>query len=299
MPRSMPSPLLRVPLLLAGGALALFSASRASAAGPTTEECLAASDASLRSGTEHKLRDERAQLVICAAASCPEPIRKECLSHVDEVNAQIPTLIVAAKDASGADLTAVRVAMDGEPLTDALNGTAFAVDPGQHVFTFDAAGQTRVTRTLLIQQAQKDRRELVTFGPSPASGAAPAPSATPGAAGQPSTGGGLGTQRVVALVAGGAGVVALGVGAAFGAIALSEKSTAQAACAGSTCATPDGVSKWSSAASSGNVSTVGLIVGGVGMAAGAVLWFTAPRKSAGASAQVGLGPGVVQLRGTW
>jgi hypothetical protein len=199
----------------------------ASAADPTTGDCLNASDASLRVGNEHKLRAERAHLLICAAATCPADVRKECLGRVDEVNRQIPTVIFAAKDPSGADITAVKVKMDDEQLTDRLEGIALSVDPGEHNFVFEAAGQTPVTKTLVIQEAQKDRREMVTFGEPPAKDGSSA-----GASGGGSNGGGNGgkdgtdpwgrpppdagasdnsTRRLVGFILGGAGIVGAGV----------------------------------------------------------------------------------------
>src|ERR1017187_7463692 len=87
----------------------VFSEGLALAADPTTADCLAASDASLKSGNEHKLRAERSQLLTCASSNCPTDIRKDCTSRVDEVNAQIPTIIFRAKDPSGADLSGVKV----------------------------------------------------------------------------------------------------------------------------------------------------------------------------------------------
>ncbi len=268
----------------------LLSADEAvSATGPTTAECLAASEASLASATAHKLRSERAQLILCAAAGCPAVIRKECLSHVDEVNAQIPTIIFAAQDASGADIGAVTVSMDGERLTDRLDGAALPVDPGEHVFTFETQGRMRVTKKLVVQEAVKERHELITFEPAPLATPSQKATARPG----------LGAQKVTALVAGSVGVVGLGIGAAFGALALSQKSEAQNACPGATCSTQSGGTKWSDATTSGNVSTVALIVGAVGVGAGLVLWFTAPHAHPGPSTQLGVGPGVFQLKGTW
>src|SRR5882724_3225978 len=70
----------------------LLTVGTARAADPTIAECLAASDASLKLGTDHKLQAERAQLLVCSASSCPSDIRKECLSRVEEVNAAIPSL---------------------------------------------------------------------------------------------------------------------------------------------------------------------------------------------------------------
>jgi hypothetical protein len=79
---------------------------------------MTASNASLKLGEEHKLRAERSQLLVCAHAACPSEIRKECLARVDEVNAQIPTIVLSAKDRKGTDISAVKVTMDGEVLAE-------------------------------------------------------------------------------------------------------------------------------------------------------------------------------------
>ncbi len=274
--------------------------SQAVAADPTTADCLGASEAAFKSGSDRKLRIERSQLLVCAAPSCPADVRKECVRRVDEVNAAIPTILFEAKDGSGADISTVKVTMDGEVLAERLEGTALSIDPGEHTFTFETAGQPAVTRKLVIQEAQKERRELVTFGANEA-GATPsiATTAQPTFVVPPAESGstGMGTQKMLALVAGGIGVVGLGVGTAFGLVSLSKKSDAQDACPNQ-CSSPDGVNKWSSAVSTGNVSTVALIVGGVGVAGAAVLWFTAPRRMSSA-AQVGLGPSGLQVKETW
>jgi hypothetical protein len=186
--------------------------------------------------------------------SCPSDIRKECVRRVQELSQQIPTIIFGAKDAAGADLSAVRVTMDGEVLAERLEGTALSIDPGEHTFTFETAGRPTVTKTLVIQQAQKDRREVVTFAtttsaPSPASSALPSPTPAPLPASillpatstnpptSTASGHGLGTQKILALAVAGAGVVGIGVGTAFGVAAMSKKNDAQNACSTSSCAT--------------------------------------------------------------
>ena len=140
---------------------ALMVETFAHAGEPTVKECLAASEASLKLGSEYKLRAERAQLLICASASCPSDIRKECLRRVDEVNAAIPSIVFEAKDAEGNDLTAVKVTMDGEVLTERLRGIALPVDPGEHSFRFEVAGSPSIEKPLVIREAQKDRHETV------------------------------------------------------------------------------------------------------------------------------------------
>jgi hypothetical protein len=103
---------------------------------PSAADCLDASAASLRLDSLHRLRAERAELLICASLSCPPDIRNECIRRVDDVNAAIPSIMFEVKDAAGNDLSAVKVSMDGQTLTDRLEGIALPIDPGAHLFTF-------------------------------------------------------------------------------------------------------------------------------------------------------------------
>jgi hypothetical protein len=293
-------------IIAIAAAMGATGAPAARAADPTLSDCIQANEAALKLRGQGKLRQARAQWLVCAGQTCDADVRSVCQRHVQDTNLAMPTIIFGAKDPDGADLSAVKVTMDGEVLVERLDGMALSIDPGEHTFTFEAAGQPAVTRKFLIQEAQKERREVIGFGAgptlapplaasevgSPASPAPPSPSPnTPEAPG-------LGTQKILALVAGGIGVVGVGLGAAFGAIAISKKSDAQGACP-ATCASQDGASKWADAGSAGNVSTVGFVVGGVALAGAAVLWFTAPSSSGGSGAAVGMGPAGLQLKGTW
>jgi hypothetical protein len=98
------------------------------------------------------------------------------------------------------------------------------------------------------------------------------------------------TQRTIALVLGGVGIVGLGVGAVAGGLSLSHRSKAESACAKDVyqfrCPTEDGASEWNAATTTGNISTIGFIAGGVAIAGATVLWFTAPRPRT----RVGLSP---------
>jgi hypothetical protein len=268
--------------------------SSASADEPTIADCLASNEAAIKAGNEHKLRAERAQFLLCASESCPADIRKACTGHVQAVNAEVPTIIFTAKDAAGADLTDVKVTMDGELLTTRLDGTALSVDPGSHRFTLEAQGKPTVTKTLLIEQGQKDRREDVALEPLAALVAA-----TLVAASQPAANDhGLSTQKILAITAGGVGIVGLGIGAAFGIIALSDRSTAETDCGGTgACKQMAGVTEWGSVQSAGNVSTVAFVAGGVVIASGALLWITAPHHPA--ATQVGVTANGLLLKGSF
>lgn len=266
--------------------LSLFVCVPARAAEPTTSQCLEASDASLKAGNEHKLLSERKELLICAASSCPGEIRKECARRVEEVNASIPTLVFQAKDPTGADLSAVRVTMDGNVLAEQLNGTALAVDPGAHAFKFETAGQEAVEKQLVVHEGEKERREAIQFG-SPVNDDVNHPT-------EAAASGGHKTQKIVAVVVAGVGVVGLGLGGTFGVMAMSKKDDAKKACP-DVCADADGQQAWKDAKTAGTISTAGFIAGGVLLATGAVLWFTAGPSHT----QVGIGPGSVRLSGSF
>jgi hypothetical protein len=294
-----------------------LASARARAADPTTADCLAASEKSLSLRSGHKLRDARAQALTCAAVSCPADVREECLRRVSDLNAAMPTIVFETKDQSGNDLGGVKVTMDGQVLAERLEGTALSIDPGQHSFTFEAAGQPTVQKQFVIRESEKGRRERVVFvatngvaEPSrvgsvpPPSDSAPVlvvkPSSSSSSEGFFAT---LGTRRTVALAAAAVGVVGLGVGVAFGLSSMSKHDEAQKACPGA-CADQKGVDLWKDAQSAGNVSTVGFVVGAVGLAGAAVLWLTGKPEPAVAQHEttptvVGLGLGSVVVKGAW
>ena len=253
-----------------------------------------------------KLAAAHDELRACAAPACPALVRDDCTRRLDEVERAQPTIAFEVKDASGSDVAAVKVTVDGRPLADRLDGTALVVDPGEHSFAFTIGDQPPVTRVFMLTEGEKGRRErvlLVATPPAPPAAATTAavtapPAATTLASEAPAPGsGGPGTQGLLALVAGGVGVVGIGVGTVFGVVAISKKSSAQTACPGA-CGDQGGVDMWNDAASAGNVSTVAFIVGAVGLAGSAALWFTRPGQGK-ATTQVGAGPGGIQLRGTW
>jgi hypothetical protein len=272
------------------------------AADPTIAECLTANDKSISLRNERKLLASRKELLGCAASTCPAEVRKECMRRIDQVNASLPTVVFEAKDGTGNDLTAVKVIMNGELLVDKLDGSALTLDPGAHNFTFEAPGQPPITKQLVIREGQKDRREVLQFGTPPATpapGAAPIAKTTPNPAIETSvdqvTSSTGGTQKVLALVAGGVGVVGVGVGTIFGLQSMSKNNDATAKCPGA-CSDQAGVELWNEARSAGNISTIGFVVGGVGLATGAILWFTAKPSRTTA---LHVGPGTVQIRGSF
>ncbi len=276
-----------------GAVLLLASAGVASA--DTVDECVSANTAAQALRRDGKLSSARAKLLQCGSSSCPAMVRDDCTRRLDDVDKAMPTIVFDLKDGAGHDLIDVTATVDGQPLIHALDGAPLPFDPGDHVFVFTEAGQPPVTQSFVLKEGEKDRRERIVIGaaPAPVASTGPAiPSAPPATSGMP-------TQKVAALVVGGAGAVGLVVGAIFGGLTLSSASTQK-----SDCSSPTNCAHYSQAASAhssgetdATVSNVGFIAGGALLAAGAVLFFTAPRSSeqspAAARLEVipGVGPG--------
>ena len=108
------------------------------------------------------------------------------------------------------------------------------------------------------------------------------------------------SQRVVALALGGVGVVSVAVGAVFGLSAASRYHDADSECTESNVCTQGGIDTRNSAYGKATASTIAFGVGGVALAAGAILWFTAPKGDADApKLGLAIGPGSVAIRGGW
>jgi hypothetical protein len=156
--------------LAASAVLAVLLAPRPVLADVTKDQCIEANVRGQDLRKNGKLSAAHEQLQLCSNASCPALVRDDCARRLDEVDKVQPTIVFVAKDASGNDVAAVAVAIDGRPLTARLDGSELPVDPGEHVFTFTISGQPPVSRTLVLAAGQKDRREEVILG-----GGAPSP----------------------------------------------------------------------------------------------------------------------------
>ena len=275
-------------LLIAAGAVV----GPAAAASPTTTECLAANENAIKLRTDHKLIEARDQSLVCAAASCPARVSEVCQARAMNLTATIPTIVFEATDPSGNAVTEVVVTMDGQPFATRLDGRAVAVDPGDHVFRFAMPGEAKVDRHFVISEADKIRHEKVQLGSQPVAPlvAPVAPAVQP----RPSTG--LGTRKIVGLTLGGVGVVGLGLGTAFGVMAMSAWSDVKSACQPGTPSRcpitdqPAASSKQSTAQTDGAVSTVGFIAGGVLVATGAVLFLTGRHHEGSTAPTVAVAP---------
>ena len=229
-------------------------------------------------------------------------MRDDCTRQLDALEQVQPTIVFDAKDRSGADLSAIRVKVDGRQVAEKLDGTPLQVDRGEHSFTFEADGQPPVTLTLLIKEGEKGRRVSVAMGGGvgPVGGTRAGGGDSGGSAGdRPPPPAAPSTQKTLGLVAGGAGIVGLGIGTIFGILAASKWSSTKSECAGAvSCPNyTQAAADHGTTVSDATVSTVSFVAGGALLAAGAALFFTAPSPRGDKTPTVGLGFGTLTLRG--
>jgi hypothetical protein len=269
--------------------------------------CIAASENEVGLRKQQKLKAALEQLALCSAPACPGEVRTECDQRAAEVNAAMPTIVLGATDAAGNDLIAVTVTLDGVALATQLDGRALSLDPGEHTLKFAGNGVT-VDKTFVAKEGEKGRRITVVLDHHPAVVSPPVTPAAPAPVEARST---WTTQKTLALVAGGVGVVGLGLGTGFGVIAIADVNASKSDCPNGACTSSsnhaNAVSEHSTAGTMGDVSTAGFVVGGVGVAAALVLWFTSPKTEKGAAAVrrfwvdplVGTRSGVMTLGGSF
>ena len=296
----------KVFLVVAPIAALVAAMSRPALADVTKDQCIDANGDAQGLRREGKLSEARDKLLLCASRSCPAIVRDDCAKRLDELERAQPTVAFEIKDVSGADVTAVKVTVDGKPLAERLDGTALRVDIGQHVFTFEVAAHAPLTRTLVMTEGEKGRREVVAIeaasspAPAPAPPAAHEATATP--AGPPETeprpaGGGMKTQKVVGLLAAGVGVAGVAAGSVFGLMGFSEKSKQLAECSQSACTSQAlAASDRKTGLTDAAISTVAFIAGGALLAVGGVFFFAGansaePAKSTGLVVTPSMGPG--------
>lgn len=237
----------------------------------TKEECIAANESAQTMRASGKLREAKAQLLVCIDKTCPSVIRDDCAERLDALDRAIPTIVFTAKGTAGADLTNVTVTMDGAKIAERLDASAIAVDPGEHTFEFSSEGYPPITKKILVREGAKGHQELIDFapgsgGPGPGGGPAPGADASSGD-----------TQRIASYVLGGAGILGLGLGTFFGLKASSTYKDAESHCpSGPSSCTQDGITGGEDAHTQAAISTVSFVAGGLLLGGALVLYFTAP-----------------------
>jgi hypothetical protein len=193
----------------------------------------------------------------------------------------------------------VEVKRDGVVVEHGALGTGVPVDPGRHTIEATGRGKRPWSIAVEVRTASNVRvpvLESLDEPPPVPIGNVPVESQSDPREKASASGPGWSTQKTLGVVAAGVGLVGVGLGTFFGLGANSKWSDAQSHCSNAEC-DAEGVSLASDAKSAGNMSTVFFVAGGVLLAGGAVLYFTAPSSPKPIAA--GLSPMGVTLRGAF
>src|SRR5262245_15626009 len=124
-------------MFLAPALAALFAVGAQAANQDSKQDCLDSYVQAQVRQKEGALRAAREALLVCSQPACPAPIPADCGRWLTEVDARLPSVVIAARGPDGNDRTDVTVSLDGKPLVDKLDGKALAVDPGAHVLRYE------------------------------------------------------------------------------------------------------------------------------------------------------------------
>jgi hypothetical protein len=177
----------------------------------------------------------------------------------------------------------LEVKRDGALVGEAQWGTPLPIDPGDHLFEATAPTKEKWSQTVPVRgEGQTVDVKVPPLTDAPLSSVIP-PSTpqkkeeTPPPKKKDGDDENDGSsQRLWGGVVGGIGLVGIVVGSVFGLSARSQWNEAVDLCKTNPCTNKDGIEKGKDAGGAADASTVFFVVGGVALAAGAVLWFTAP-----------------------
>jgi hypothetical protein len=264
-----------------GGARGAFAQDAAAAQGGTQvskAECAEAYESAQESRASGSLRKTQERLEFCAQTECPSFVQRDCARWLTEVQRELPSVRITARDWGDDDDAAFRVTLDGQPLTPAATKAPISLDPGRHEFVFERPGREPVTRTILAQQGIQGRVLLVDFEPTPTAEGMPGDTGEPGGP----------NLRPYAYAAWALGAVGLGTFAILGTVGRSDKQALKDDCPffGETADPSRGVctqqhvdERQSSLDRTFLFADIGLVTGLIGVAGGTALFLLAPGGS--------------------
>ena len=214
------------------------------------------------------------------------------MQHIAELEPKLSKLGVAVEP-NVSSAPGFEVRRDGVAIGPAAWGTAVPVDPGEHVVEARADGKkpwwvkltfgkTPSIKTVTVPILEEVSDPTAAPAPWIVPESPPTVAPPPGPVeNHPATGfAGMSpsTQRTVALVLGGVGVLAAGIATGFGLDAISKSNDAKSRCPSSPCTDSSAVDTNNDAKTSAVIADVAIVGALVTLGAGAALYFTAPNE---------------------
>jgi hypothetical protein len=197
-------------------------------------------------------------------------------AEIESATSKIAHVTITIAGDGGA--TNAQVTIDNEAVNAAGLGVPRPIDPGKHTVKATAEGYLPAETKFQVPDGGNAEAKLTLEKD---------PWAHPAAGGQPTTTGPSTTapppttvtkrDHTLAIVAFGVGAAGLVFGGVTGLVAMGKHSDLEKECTDAKCPST-AQSDVDSFHTMATLSTIGFIVGGVGAAAGAVLWFAGPKK---------------------
>ena len=129
--------------------------------------CVSSYEKAQQRKKETRLLESRVELGKCAAETCPEIVRRDCLAWLRETDQAVPSVVVSARTPEGTDVLDATVAID-DASPQKLSGAPVELDPGPHRITLRDARGGVSTQNVMINAGEKNRQVLVTMSAPPA-----------------------------------------------------------------------------------------------------------------------------------
>jgi hypothetical protein len=101
----------------------------------------------------------------CSSATCPGPVTQDCTRWYEELRVSTPSIIVAVTRPDGAETIDVGLSIDGVRVADRLPATSIELDPGEHMVRVERVPWGPVEQRVVVREKERDRRVALRFEP--------------------------------------------------------------------------------------------------------------------------------------
>jgi hypothetical protein len=204
----------------------------------------------------------RKSLRRCGQRSCSDVVRVKCVEWLGELQGQLPSIVIAAKDKGGNDLSSVSLTIDGNLVPFKKARLGIELDPGEHALELRHKGRRRGVR-IVLAAGEKNRAVRVTFArrlqPKELKAAERAKTA------------GWTPLQIATVASFSSAAVAVAIGSVTGVLALERATDVAAACEFRTCNPPD-FPVYDGGLGLAHASTVSFSLGAAALVGGLTVW---------------------------
>lgn len=154
----------------------------ASDSAPSKAVCVQAFEQAQRLRNASRYLEANREVLTCTNPGCGALLSEECTKIYNELQVATPSVVFAARDATGHEITGAGVQVDASESALSLDGKPVVVDPGTHEFKFLARGFEPQVQSVVIRAGERFRPITGVLEPIGRGTARPAASSPPATA---------------------------------------------------------------------------------------------------------------------